>query len=204
MLHARRRAPIRRIGRDRVAAAGHVQRRRAEEARARGPPAGRGVRRARARRARQLPRCPGQAVARGRAPQVHEDHPLRQPRPRAARRHGDQDRDDRRSRRLDPRRRIRQLPRRPPGEPGQAGEGPRALRGRARPAGGDRRGDATASEDLRDVRAAAQGRREPARVSSCRRTRPRSRFATRRSTSAWPAGVPARRRSPSPAWRCTA
>ena len=83
--HPGRRARPRR---DRRPAAADVLRRRAEAPRPRGA-AARRRRRPAARRARQLPRRPGQALAGGRAAGVAQDGPVRQPRPRAAGRHGD-------------------------------------------------------------------------------------------------------------------
>ena len=70
-----------------------------------------------ARRARQLPRRPGQALARGADPGVAEDRPVRQPRPRADEQHRDPDRDRRARRRrqhgLGPPGWLRDVPRRP-------------------------------------------------------------------------------------------
>ena len=104
------------VRRARTPAVAHVQRRRAEAAGARGPAAQR-LRRAAARRARQLPRRARQALAGGRAARQPQDDAVRQPRPRAAGRHRDEDRHRRGQRRMDARRRVRRLPRGSPGAP---------------------------------------------------------------------------------------
>ena len=93
--------------------------------------AGRG---AAARRARQLPRRPGQAVARGAAARDGQDRAVRQPRPRAARAGRRPDRHRRGRDGLGARRRVRVLPRgadRPStnGWPSCVGAGRRSTRG---------------------------------------------------------------------------
>ena len=97
-----------------VPAAQHAVGRRAEAAGA-GVPAARARRGAAARRAGQLPRRARQDLARGPDPRVRQDHPLHQPRPRAARQHRDPHRDrrarQRRQPRVDPPGRLRELPR---------------------------------------------------------------------------------------------
>ena len=125
--HPRRRTRPRR---GRRPPAAHVLGRRAEADGARGP-AARRRRRPAARRARQLPRRPGQALAGGRAAGVAQDDPVRQPRPRAARDGGDAHRHRRGQRHLDPRRRVRRLPRGPRGPPREAHPGPVVVRRRA-------------------------------------------------------------------------
>ena len=101
---------------------------RGAEAAGAGVPAGRSRRGAAARRARQLPRRARQAVARAAHPGVGQDHPVHQPRPRAAQQHrhpgGHRRAGGGRQQRVDPPGRLRVVPR------GAAGP-LRALRGAA-------------------------------------------------------------------------
>ena len=169
----------------RIPPAADVLRRGAEALGARGA-AARARRRAAAGRAGQLPRRAGEALARARARRYAQDGPLREPRPGAAGGDGHTHRDRRADRRVDPRRGLRRVRLGAPAAPRHAGQGSSAVRRRAPAAGGLRRPDAAAGEDLGQLRTQAQGGRDAAAPlrrthrAPGRRPRPARRHAPRR------------------------